>query len=109
MSLAQTFAANLRHQRKAKALTQAALAEAVGVSTEMISKVERGIAAPSFPLIEKLADALGVPEGVFFGIGLVVTQEGERSRLLARLQTTVSRMNNEQLARAHRMLSALID
>ena len=79
------------------------------MSTEMISKVERGIAAPSFPLIEKLAEALGVPEMVFFGIGLVVAPDGERSRLVAKLQTTLSRMNNEQLARANRMLAALID
>lgn len=75
----------------------------------MISKIERGIAAPSFQTVEKLAGVLSVPEVVFFGIGLVIASEGERSRLLARLQTTLSRMNNEQLARANRMLSALID
>jgi len=109
LSLSQIFGSNLRHHRKAKSLTQTELAEAVGVSMEMISKVERGIAAPSFQTIEKLSDTLGVPEVVFFGIGLVVTTDDERSRLLSRVQTTLSRMNNEQLARAHRMLSALVD
>jgi transcriptional regulator with XRE-family HTH domain len=109
LSLTRVFASNLRHHRKAKGLRQAELAEAVGVSVEMISKVERGVASPSFQTVEKLADVLGVPEAVFFGIGLVVAPEGERSRLLARVQTTLSRMNNEQLARAQRMLSALID
>lgn len=109
MSLIQVFGSNLRHHRKAKKLTQEALAEAVGVSTEMISKVERGVAAPSFQTIEKLADVLGIPEVVFFGIGLVVSAEDERSRQLLKVQTTLSRMNNDQLARANRMLGALID
>lgn len=109
MSLMQIFGSNLRHHRKAKTLTQEALAEVVGVSAEMISKIERGIAAPSFQTIEKLADVLGVPEVVFFGIGLVVSAEDERSRQLLKVQTTLSRMNNNQLARAHRMLAALID
>lgn len=109
MSLVQVFGSNLRHHRKAKALTQEALAEAVGVSAEMISKIERGVAAPSFQTIERLADVLGVPEVVFFGIGLFVSAEDERSRQLLKVQTTLSRMNNDQLARANRLLGALID
>lgn len=109
MSLNAVFGANLRHHRKAKGLTQAELAEAIGVSEEMISKVERGVASPSFPTIEKLSDTLDVPEVGFFGIGLVVAGRGERSQLLMKLQTSLSRMNNQQLARANRMLSALID
>jgi transcriptional regulator with XRE-family HTH domain len=107
--LVQVFGSNLRHHRKAKSLTQEVLAESVGVSTEMISKIERGIAAPSFQTIEKIADVLGVPEVVFFGIGIVVSADDERSKLLLKVQTALSRMNNDKLSRAHRMLSALID
>lgn len=109
MALTETFGANLRHQRKAKNLTQADLAERVGVSTEMISKVERGIASPSFHTIEKLADVLGVPEVVFFGLGLVAVPDSERGHTLQKIHTTLSRMNGEQLVRASKMLSALID
>lgn len=109
MALTETFGANLRHQRKAKSLTQAELAERVGISTEMISKVERGIASPSFPTIEKLADVLGVPEVVFFGLGLVAIPNSERGNTLQKIHTTLSRMNGEQLVRASKMLSALID
>lgn len=109
LALTETFGANLRHQRKAKNLTQGQLAERVGVSTEMVSKIERGIAAPSFTTIEKLADELGVPEVVFFGIGLIAVADSERSKALQKIQTVLSRMNSDQLVRAHKMLSALID
>ena len=109
MSLAIIFGTNLRHHRKAKHLTQAELAEKVSLSTEMISKIERGIAAPSFTTIEKLSEILGVPQVVFFGIGLIVTTDSERTRILSRIQTKLSRLNEDKLARADKMLSALVD
>lgn len=109
MSLAIVFGTNLRHHRKAKHLTQSELAEKAALSTEMISKIERGIAAPSFSTIENLSDILEVPEVVFFGIGLVVANDSERTRILSRIQTRLSRLNEDQLVRADRMLSALVD
>lgn len=109
MSLAATFGSNLRHHRKAKHLTQDALAEMVGLSSEMISKIERGIAAPSFATVEKLSEVLEVPEVAFFGVGLVLTSDTARTRQLSKIQTQLSRMNEDQLARASKMLSALVD
>ncbi len=109
MSLSEIFGANLRHYRKAKGHTQADLAEAVKLSTEMISKIERGVAAPSFATIEKLSEILGVPEVVFFGVGLIVTTGGERNHILSKIQTKLSRLNEDELVRADRMLSALMD
>ena len=109
MSLIEVFGANLRHYRKAKALTQAQLAEKVDLSTEMISKIERGNAAPSFATIEKLSQVLDVSEVVFFGLGLVFTSDSERTRIVTRIQTKLSRLNAEQLIRAERMLGAMLD
>ncbi len=109
MALTKSFGANLRHQRKARNLTQAELAERVGVSTEMISKIERGVAAPSFPTIERLGDVLGVPDVVFFGVGLVAVPDSERSRILQKIHATLSRMNVDKLVRAGKMLAALVD
>ncbi len=109
LSLNEVFGSNLRHQRKAKKLKQPALAERVNLSTEMISKIERGIAAPSFATVEKIADALEIPVVALFGIGLVTVTEGERGHLLQKIHTTLSRMNSDQLARANKMLSALIE
>lgn len=109
MSLATIFGTNLRHHRKAKHLTQAQLAEQASLSTEMVSKIERGIAAPSFTTIEKLSEILDVPEVVFFGVGLIVTTDSERTRILSKIQTKLSRLNEDQLVRADRLLGALTD
>lgn len=60
------FGRRLRDLRKAKAHTQEQLAEAVGCSTEYVSRVERGLVSPSFEMIVRLADALGVrPQALF--------------------------------------------
>ncbi|GAB1717350.1 MAG: hypothetical protein NTAFB05_23920 [Nitrobacter sp.] len=109
MSLATIFGTNLRHHRKAKHLTQAQLAEKASLSTEMVSKIERGIAAPSFTTVEKLSEILDVPEVVFFGVGLIVTTDSERTRILSKIQTKLSRLNEDQLVRADRLLGALTD
>jgi len=45
-------------RRRAKKLTQEALAERVGSSPEWISQLERGVGAPSMPLLIRIADAL---------------------------------------------------
>lgn len=109
MSLATIFGTNLRHHRKAKHLTQAQLAEKASLSTEMVSKIERGIAAPSFTTVEKLSEILDVPEVVFFGVGLIVMTDSERTRILSKIQTKLSRLNEDQLVRADRLLGALTD
>ncbi|GJE36356.1 helix-turn-helix domain-containing protein [Methylobacterium persicinum] len=109
MSLVVIFGANLRHHRKGRHLTQAALAEMVGLSTEMISKMERGAAAPSFATIEVLSEILDLPAGMFFGVGTATVLEGERTRLLGKIHTRLSRLNEDQLVRADRMLGALAD
>ena len=48
-----------RGLRKERGLTQAALAEHLGVTQEYLGKIERGLASPSFPLLLALAEALG--------------------------------------------------
>jgi putative transcriptional regulator len=57
----------LLHARSERGLTQAALAELVGVSRKTINTVENGIFIPSTLLALKLAKALGEPvEALFF-------------------------------------------
>lgn len=109
MSLAVIFGANLRHHRKGRHLTQAQLAERVALSTEMIGKMERGIAAPSLATIERLSDILDLPAMAFFGVGSVLTHDSERTRILGKIHLRLSRLNEDQLARADRMLGALVD
>ena len=62
-----TLGNRLLDLRTGRGLTQAALAEAVGVSRKTINTVENGIFIPSTLLALKLARALGRPvEELFF-------------------------------------------
>ncbi|UGX85227.1 helix-turn-helix domain-containing protein [Phyllobacterium meliloti] len=107
MELQLLFGANVRHHRKAKGWTLEHLAELVGVSQETIGKIERGKAAPLFDTADKIASALNVPTPVLFGAG-TVPGTGERARLLTDIHRTLSRMNDEQLDRAAKMLKAFM-
>ena len=49
---------NLKKVRKSKRLTQSELAEKVGCSTIMISKIETFQANPSLELLKKIAEVL---------------------------------------------------
>lgn len=60
------FGRRLRAIRRQREMTQERLAEIVGVSTEFISLIERGVHAPSFDNIERLAEALQVDPADFF-------------------------------------------
>jgi putative transcriptional regulator len=51
---------NLIFERARARLSQAALAEAAGVTRQTISEIERGVANPTLDVIERIANALGV-------------------------------------------------
>ena len=56
-NLKTLFGKNLRKIRRREDLTQEKLAEILGVSVEFVSNMERGINAPSFETVEKIAQA----------------------------------------------------
>ena len=58
----------VREAREAKGLTQAELADRVGVSRKTINTVENGIFIPSTLLALKLARALGRPVEELFSL-----------------------------------------
>jgi transcriptional regulator with XRE-family HTH domain len=60
------FGKIIHEQRKKKKNTLKHVAERVGVSTNFISLLERGLKAPSDKVIIKLADVLEINEGVLF-------------------------------------------
>ncbi|MEA3031140.1 MAG: putative transcriptional regulator [Sphingomonadales bacterium] len=65
--MAEKLGNRLLALRAERGLTQAALAEAVGVSRKTINTVENGVFVPSTLLALKLARALGRPvEELFF-------------------------------------------
>ena len=107
MQLQDIFGANVRQHRKAKGWTIEQLADRVGVTQETIGKIERGKAAPLFETAETIATALEVDVTVLFGAG-ALPGKGERARLLADIHRTLSRMNEDQLDRAAKMLKAFV-
>ena len=58
----------LRELRAERDLTQAALAELVGVSRKTINTIENGVFVPSTTLALKLARALGQPVEQLFSL-----------------------------------------
>lgn len=67
--------------------TISALAASAGVSQGLVSQIERGAGNPSYTTLIKLADALQVPVGAFFGGAehawepVAVVRAGDRRRL----------------------------
>lgn len=57
--MAETLGSGLKNERTRQGLTQAELAERVGVSRKTINTVENGVFVPSTILALKLARALG--------------------------------------------------
>ncbi|SMP76791.1 PAS domain S-box-containing protein [Desulfonatronum zhilinae] len=65
-SVATQFGERLRFFRTLKRLTQAGLAEKVGLSLKQISRIERGTSTPSFTLLEKLCRVLNIAPVTLF-------------------------------------------
>ena len=66
--MAAELSNRLRELRTERDLTQAALAEKVGVSRKTINTVENGVFVPSALLALKLARALGCPVEAIFSL-----------------------------------------
>ena len=65
-TLRDRFGRKLRVLRKEAGLSQERLAEKAEVSVDFLSLVERGVNAPSFETMERLAEALGKEVREFF-------------------------------------------
>lgn len=68
-SLAMVFGRRLRFLRTMAKMTQARLAEESGISIDHLSKIERGLSSPSFVVIERLAEVMGVRPASLFDDG----------------------------------------
>jgi putative transcriptional regulator len=66
--MAEGLTNRLRELRAERDLTQAALAELVGVSRKTINTIENGVFVPSTVLALKLARALGQPVESLFSL-----------------------------------------
>lgn len=82
-ALRPRLAKNLALRRSALSITQAQLAERLGVSSETIARFERGVYAPSLQQLESLAEALRVPAADLIAEDRTLARSDEESRVLA--------------------------
>ena len=76
LKLAATIGAASRRARTGEGLTQADVAEAVGLATEVYGRLERGKMLPSVPTLRKIATALSIPSDRMLGL---TSSEGHRA------------------------------
>ena len=105
--LKELFGSNIRHIRKLRGLSQLKLSEVSNVSPDTIGRLERGNVGASFATILAIAKALEVQEHVLFDNGFQVTMRGPRSRLLNGINVSLSKMSDDDLHRAKKLLEAL--
>lgn len=63
MDIHRRLAANMKALRKAKGLSQEALADAAGVDRTYISGIERLVRNPTIEVLDRIAVALGATAG----------------------------------------------
>jgi transcriptional regulator with XRE-family HTH domain len=99
-ALQQAIGRAIRSHRERAGMTQAALAEAIGLTSQYVSMLERGDGAPSLEALAKIAGALDMPvRGLFPG-------EGEASDAsIAAIVALLASLSPEDRLRAHRALS----
>lgn len=85
--LRKRFGQLVAAHRRRRGLTQEALAEAAGLSPEMVAKIETGRSGARFPVIERLAVALEADPAEFFTTQLPTgaLQQGAFRNLTQRL------------------------
>jgi transcriptional regulator with XRE-family HTH domain len=66
--LKSVLASNIKSRRKILGLTQESLAEKVNTATTYITMIESGQRTPSFKMIERIAEVLGVEAPELFAM-----------------------------------------
>lgn len=80
--------------RRARSLTQEKFAEVVGVSTEWVSQLERGVGLPSLDGLARLAEALGTDAPSLLASAL----DTERRATVDELVAEVANLDDEAVA-----------
>ena len=86
------IAANIARLRKERAMTQEALAEVIGVSSQSISKWENATTYPDVALLPVLADVFGVTVDALYGredVKHTVTADGAIDRVIEHVRETI--------------------
>ena len=95
----------IKNLRRGRGYSQERLAEVMGTSPKYLSSIERGVENPTLELFIRLSQGLKVDLHEIFQL----ENEGEQPRSLRkRLNAVATEVNDQELARAIRLLQALI-
>lgn len=91
-SIEKQIGAQLARGRRERGLTQAELAELIDVTTETVSRLERGVSIPSLKTIETIGNVLNIHPRDIFDFEYtpklkVAAVEKETAKLIAFLKT----------------------
>jgi transcriptional regulator with XRE-family HTH domain len=105
------FGRRVRALRKAKGLSQEALADAIGRSVDTVSNVERGVLATRLATAQAIAEALGVTLRDVFDFEGTIAQTGDpkTQALLQRLNELASGQNEKTLAAMVKMAEIITE
>ena len=89
----------VRAERRARGMTQEALAASLEMATESVSHIERGVTVPSLKTLAAAAHAFGISLGDFF-VGLADDRPltPKRAEQEARLRRLGQELDDERLA-----------
>lgn len=112
-ALAKQIGEAARESRKARGLTQADVAERVGVSVEFYARLERGGTLPSVPTLRRLASALSTSTDRLLAPSVALPPEKpvsaeapvtERDRLLRRVHRRLDDVDETTLGIVNQLL-----
>jgi transcriptional regulator with XRE-family HTH domain len=108
--LKQVVGRRIRQYRRQRKWTQTRLSLEVGLSLDMIGRLERGQAAPSLDSIGRLSDAFAVPPALLLG-GSPFTGDVscERERALQRIFDLLSGADDGDLKRIEHVIGAMLE
>lgn len=107
--LKSIFGRQVRHYRRQRSWTQTELSGEVGLSLDMIGRLERGQAAPSLETIENMAATFSVASALLLG-GAPFTENlaGEREQIFQRIFELLSGAHDAELERIEQVIGAMI-
>ncbi len=107
--LAADLGKRIRRHREDRGMTQAAVAEAVGIEPDTIGRLERGLRLPSLAVLAKLADVFKIaPVDLLADDDAWASARGGDSHQ-RRLVEAALQVPEGQADAAHRMLKSLIE
>lgn len=107
MELKKRLGSKVSFYRTSIDMTQEKLAEELDLSVDMVGKLERGVAAPSFNTLEKLCNVLDKDILELFGDSLQTELKTPRAKSLREINGVLSGMKEKDLEQALKLLKAL--